>query len=351
MVQTHRKQRRDNVVKWGILSTARIGLISVVPAILNTAEAKLEAVASRGAEKLKPYLNQLSKDTGKDLESVKMYKSYEELLNDPEIDAVYIPLPNSLHAEWTIKAAKAGKHVLCEKPAAIDALEARRIIDFCEDSGVFFMEAFMYQFHPQYDRIKTIISEGHIGEPKLIRSAFSFPLPDKANIRYSETLAGGSLMDVGCYCVHSARLIFDQEPVTVAAQAELENNVDTSMVGILNFPNGKVASFDVSFDAAPRQCMDIVGTEGVITVRRPWKAEDAPAELIIGGRVGYGEQDGAVKETLPFVSAYELQVKAFCDAVLAKQPLPVDPEDAYKNMRVMDALQKAVRVGKWVEVL
>lgn len=338
------------MVRWGVLSTAKIGLNSVAPAILKASGAELVAVASQTEGKANTYVKELSKNTGKDLNHVRVYDSYDGLLEDPEIDAVYIPLPNSLHSEWTIKAARAKKHVLCEKPAASEAKEARHTIDVCRSEGVVFMEAFMYQFNPQYQRLKSIMAEGRIGEPRLIRSAFTFPLPNRSNIRYSEDLAGGSLMDVGCYCIHSARLLFGEEPVSVLASAEMEGSVDTTMVGILNFTDGKMASFDVSFSTASRQLMEIVGTEGVIVVERPWKAEVEPAKISIGPSFGYEDRDKFVTETLPFVSAYQLQIEAFGDAVTGKRPLPVDPEDAYKNMLVIDAVRKAARVEKTVRL-
>ncbi|NMB23960.1 MAG: Gfo/Idh/MocA family oxidoreductase [Firmicutes bacterium] len=338
------------MVRWGVLSTARIGLTSVAPAILKASGSRLVAVASQTETKANTWVKELSMNTGRNLDHVKIYDTYEGLLSDPEIDAVYIPLPNSLHSEWTIKAARAKKHVLCEKPAASDAKETRHTIDICKAEDVLFMEAFMYQFNPQYERLKSIMAEGTIGEPRLIRSAFTFPLPNRGNIRYREDLAGGSLMDVGCYCIHSARLLFGEEPVSVLASAEMEDNVDTTTAGILNFSNGKMASFDVSFSVASRQLMEIVGTEGVILVERPWKAEVEPAKISIGPSFGYEDRDKFVTETLPFVSAYQLQIEAFGDAVTGKRALPVDPEDAYRNMLVVDAVRKAARVEKTVRL-
>ncbi len=336
------------MVRWGVLSTARIGLTSVAPAILNASGAHLAAVASETEGKAAAWLGELSKSSGKNLDHVRIHDTYAGLLADPEIDAVYIPLPNSLHSEWTIKAARAKKHVLCEKPAAIDAKQARHTIDLCRAEGVLFMEAFMYQFHPQYERLKEMLAEGKIGEPKLIRSAFTFPLPNRGNIRYSQALAGGSLMDVGCYCIHSARLLFREEPLSVLSSAEMENNVDTSMIGVLNFSGGRMAMFDVSFSVVSRQSMEIVGTEGVILVERPWKAEVEPAKVSIGPSIGYEDGPKFVTETLPFVSAYKLQVEAFCDAVKERRPLPVDPEDTYRNMLVIDAVREAARAEKTV---
>lgn len=334
------------MVSWGVLSTARIGLQSVAPAILATPGANIAAIASQTPGKAEEYLKTLSQSSRHSLDEVKVYDTYEALLEDPDIDAVYIPLPNGLHSEWTIRAAKAKKHVLCEKPMAIDAKEARHTIDTCRAEGVLFMEAFMYQFHPQYQRIREIMASGQIGEPRLIRSAFTFPLSNRDDIRFSQALAGGSLMDVGCYCIHSARLLFGEEPVSVLASAEMENNVDTTVTGVLNFSGGRMASFDASFSVASRQLMEIVGTEGVILVERPWKAEGQVAKLSVGPTRGYG--NGYVTETLPLVSAYQLEVEAFCQAVKGQQPLPVDPENAYRNMLVIDAVRKAAKVEKTV---
>ncbi|NLJ86917.1 MAG: Gfo/Idh/MocA family oxidoreductase [Firmicutes bacterium] len=338
------------MVRWGVLSTARIGLNAVAPAILATPEAKLVAIASETEGKAEEWLKTLSANTGRALGDVKIYDTYDALIKDPDIDAVYIPLPNGLHSEWSIKAARAKKHVLCEKPAASDAKEARHTIDTCKAEGVLYMEAFMYQFNPQYARIKEILADGTIGEPKLIRSAFTFPLPDKGNIRYSQDLAGGSLMDVGCYCIHSARLLFGDEPISVCGSAKMDGGIDITMTGILNFSGGRMALFDVSFESASRQLMEIVGTEGVILVERPWKAEVEPAKLSIGPSRGYEDGPKFVTETLPFVSAYQLQVEAFGDAVKGRRPLPVNPEDAYKNMVVIDAVREAARTGRTVPI-
>lgn len=338
------------MISWGVLSTARIGLKSVVPAILATPGARLAAIASQTPGKAAQWLATLGENSGRSLDGVKVYDTYAALLADPEIDAVYIPLPNSLHSEWTIRAARAKKHVLCEKPMAISAEEARHTIDICKAEGVAFMEAFMYQFHPQYQRIREILAAGRIGEPRLIRSAFTFPLGNRNDIRYSEALAGGSLMDVGCYCIHSARLLFGEEPISVVASADMENNVDTTMTGILNFSGGRMALFDASFSTASRQLMEIVGTEGVILVERPWKAEGQVATLSVGPSRGYEDGPNFATETLPLVSAYQLEVEAFCQAVEGEKPLPVDPEDAYRNMLVIDAVAKAAKIKATVNL-
>ena len=334
------------MVSWGVLSTARIGLQSVAPAILATPGARLAAVASETPGKAEKWVKALSESSGHSLDEVKIYDTYGALLEDPDIDAVYIPLPNSLHSEWTIRAAKAKKHILSEKPMAIDAKEARHTIDACRAEGVLFMEAFMYQFHPQYRRIREIMASGQIGQPRLIRSSFTFPLSNRADIRFSQALAGGSLMDVGCYCIHSARLLFGEEPVSVLASAEMENNVDTTMTGVLNFSGGRVALFDVSFSVTSRQLMEIVGTEGVILVERPWKAEGEAAKLSVGPTRGY-ERD-YVTETLPLVSAYQLEIEVFCQAIKGQHSLPIDPEDAHRNMLVIDAVRKAAKTEKTV---
>jgi len=336
------------MISWGILSTARIGLTAVAPAILAVPEARLAGVASRTPEKANEFLADLGRDTGRRLEDVKVYDSYDALLDDPDIDAVYIPLPNSMHSEWTIKAAKAKKHILCEKPMAVDAQQARYTIDFCKNEGVLFMEAFMYQFHPQYQRIREILAAGRIGEMRLVRSAFTFPLLNRQDIRYSKALAGGSLMDVGCYCIHSARLLFGEEPISVAASAVMENGVDTTLTGILNFSRGRMAIFDVSFTMPRRQLLEIVGTEGVILVERPWKAEGLETRLLVGSGLGDGDCSGFEAIAVPAASAYQLEVEAFCQAIEGKRPLPVDPETSYRNMLVIDAVRKAAESGKTV---
>ncbi|KAB8125851.1 Gfo/Idh/MocA family oxidoreductase, partial [Gracilibacillus oryzae] len=247
-----------STVKFGILSTANIGKTQVIPAIQRSENAEAVAIASRNINNAKEVAAELSIE--------KTYGTYEELLEDQEIDAVYIPLPNSLHKEWIIKACENKKHVLCEKPIALNNQELEEIVSAANRHNVLLMEAFMYQFHPQHDKVKEIIASGEIGEVSLMRASFSFYLEDRSNIRLINELGGGSMYDVGCYTLHSIRNIFAQEPSSVFATETKRNglDVDTTMSGVLTFADGKMGVFDSSFDSVHRQNYEVVGSIGTI---------------------------------------------------------------------------------------
>src|SRR5690625_3641095 len=206
--------RMRDIVRWGIIGNARIAREELIPAIKEANNAELTAIASRSPA--------AAKDAAETYGFRKFHDSYDALLRDPDVDAVYIPLPNGLHAEWTVKAARAGKHVLCEKPAALTSVEAQRMVEACRVNGVVFMEAFMYQFHPQHQRVRAIVASGEIGQVRLMHSRFAFQLGDPGNVRFDKKLGGGALYDVGCYCIHSSRHILGVEPSGVYAQAHAD---------------------------------------------------------------------------------------------------------------------------------
>lgn len=241
-------------LKWGILSTANIGKEQVIPAIKRAENADVVAIASRN--------EQTAKEAAEELNIPKTFSSYEALLEDPEIDAVYIPLPNGLHKEWVIKAAEKKKHVLCEKPAAITKEELDEMIAVCHTNNVTFMEAFMYQFHPQHEKVKELIRDGEIGDISFMNADFSFYQRDHTNIRLNKDLGGGAMFDAGCYTLHAIRNILDQEPTSAYASAhyDAELDVDLTMAGVLNFDNGLVATFNTSFDAISRDGYEVDGT-------------------------------------------------------------------------------------------
>ncbi|WNF22735.1 Gfo/Idh/MocA family oxidoreductase [Mesobacillus jeotgali] len=313
-------------IKWGILSTANIAQTQVIPAIQRSALAEVEAIASssgKGAE------------VAAKLNIPSIYNTYEELLQDPKIDAVYIPLPNSLHRKWVLEAAKHGKHILCEKPAALTAQEMIEMDRYCKEQNVLFMEAFMYQFHPQHERVKEIIASGEIGEVKLMRSSFSYYMEDReTNIRMDKSLGGGSIYDVGCYCIHSMRYILGAEPVKVQALGRLdpETGVDVSAVAYLEFDRGIQGVFDCSFEASFRQEYEIVGTKGRILVPRAFRPD-------VNGGVGMVtvESNGQRRTEQVEGDIYLLQVDHLSEAILEKKPLVYPAEETIANMHVIDA--------------
>ncbi|MCF8567115.1 Gfo/Idh/MocA family oxidoreductase [Alicyclobacillus tolerans] len=317
-------------VRWGVLGTARIAEQQVIPAIQKAAHAQLTAVASRSLTKAQEFAARNN--------IVKAYGSYEELLDDPEIDAVYIPLPNHLHAQWTIAAARRKKHVLCEKPATLNAEELQSVLSACQEEGVVFMEAFMYQFHPQWNRVREVLQSGELGEVKVLAASFSFPLSDESDIRLSPDKGGGSLYDVGCYCVHAIQTVSGkQEPVDIGAVAKFaqDNIVDRSLSAALRFQNGLLAHFDCSFEAADRQSFHIAGSMGTITLSLPFRPDKGNPEFALV------TNQGTRVETFEPFDFYRRQVEHFCDCV-ASGNIPFNtPEDSMTNARIVDAVYRA----------
>lgn len=319
-----------NNVRWGILGTAGIAKKQLIPAIKRASNAEVVAVSSRNdMEKANCYADECH--------IPKRYARYEDLLNDPDIDAVYIPLPNHLHLTWAKKAAEHGKHVLCEKPAALTAAEAKEMVDACAAHGVVFMEAFMYQFHPQHGEVKRLIDSGKIGEVRLIRSNFSFQLPLEANnIRLNREMGGGSLYDVGCYCIHLTRYLTGKEPVHAYGTGYLhpELGVDTSFTGVLQMEGGVTSVFTSSFEQPADDSYEVVGTEGTIIVPyafRPDKHQDGTGVIIV--RTSDGRE-----ETLSVQGdQYRLQVEHVSDAILNGTPLLYPGEETVNNMSVVEA--------------
>lgn len=324
-------------IGWGVLSSAQIGLNTVIPAIQASGNGRVVAIGTPHADRIREKAAGLGID--------RVHGSYEAVLADPDVRAIYNPLPNSMHAEWTIRATEAGKHVLCEKPLALTVAEGERMIDACRTAGVWLMEAFMYRFHPQHARARQWIADGAIGPVRLVRSAFTFFLDpsQKANIRFSKALWGGSLMDVGCYCVNSSRWYFEAEPLAVSASAEIsrEFGVDTTMAAILEFPTGR-SQFVSSLEMASQPQLEIVGERGRIEI--PQAFVPGPGEtrirLIRGGN--------AEEAIIPGVDQYRLQVENFAEAVLRGTPPALPPEDAIANTRVIEALRRAAADGRRV---
>jgi xylose dehydrogenase (NAD/NADP) len=323
----------DRKLRWGILSTAHIGRTAVIPAIQASSSSELVAVASRDVERAQAFANEVS--------APRWHASYEALLDDPGVDALYIPLPNSLHREWTVRGTRAGKHVLCEKPLALSAAECREMHAAAETNGVKLMEAFMYRFHPRTERVVSMVRAGEIGELRVVRSAFTFRLARRDDIRLDAALGGGALMDVGCYCVNVSRTVVGAEPVEAQAVATwTPSGVDAELTGVLRFEDGAVAHFDCALTTARRELFEVAGTEGWLGV---------PSAFLPGtGDAHIHEHRGRHAEsvhTVPGADEYRIMVERFALSVLDDGPVPYPPEDAARNMRVIEALYRSARAS------
>ncbi|MPZ70998.1 MAG: gfo/Idh/MocA family oxidoreductase [Actinobacteria bacterium] len=319
-------------LRWGILSTAAIGRSSVIPGTQAADRCEVVAVGSRDADAATAFASELGLP--------RSHGSYEALLADPEVDAVYIPLPNHLHAEWTIAAARAGKHVLCEKPIAMTAAEARSMVEVCDAEGVLLMEAFMYRLHPIWEATRELVASGRIGTLRSVQSWFSYFNDDPANIRNIREAGGGALFDIGCYCVNVSRMLFGSEPQEILASVEIDpaTNVDVLTSAILEFEGG-TAAFTCSTRTESDQRVHIYGTEGRITIPIPFNiASDPSPELrLIAG----GDPPAAPNEevfTFDPISPYQIQAERFAAAILDGASLPTPTEDAIANMAVIDQI-------------
>ena len=326
-------------VRWGVLSTANIGRAAVNPAIQASHNSDLRAVASRDSATAAAF----AKDHG----IPTSYGSYEALLDDPDIDAIYIPLPNSLHREWTVRAAQAGKHVLCEKPLALDVGECREMVDVAREAGVHLMEAFMYRFHPRTVRVLDLVRAGHIGQLGTVRSAFTFRLTSAGNIRLDPDLGGGSLMDVGCYCVNVTRTLAGAEPVEVQAAAQwASTGVDDHMAGVLRFPGGVLGHFDCSLKMERREFYEAAGEDGTLVVDNAFLPGNGPVS--IDERRGRLED---VRHEVDGADEYGLMVDHFSECVLGNAVPRYPAEEAAGNMATIVALLRSARNGgRTVEV-
>jgi len=318
----------DRKLKWGVLGCAKIAVNSVIPGILQSNFNEVVGIASRNLDK--------AQETAAKFQIPKTYDSYESILQDPEIEAIYIPLPNHLHYEWTIKAIQAGKHVLCEKPLALNEEQAARMVQAAQDAGVVLAEAFMYRYHPRYAQIKEIIASGEIGTVRGIRSAFTFNnAKDTENVRYKKEWGGGSLYDVGCYPITAARLLLDKEPEAVTVQAQFSSehdDVDMMASGLIEFEGNVSLQFDCGMWSAFRNPLEVLGSEGFIEVP---SAFVTPTEE--SSHFYVTTSKGRNKIEVPFLNQYSLQADAFAQAVLAGKPLPYGGKDAVHNMKIIDA--------------
>ncbi len=319
-------------VRWGVLSTADIALRKVIPGLRRSPRSEVAGIASREAGR--------AAEAAASLGIPRSYGTYEELLADPEIDAVYIPLPNHLHAPWAIASARAGKHVLCEKPLALTATEAQGMVEACRAAGVLLMEAFMYRQHPSWLAVRELVRSGRIGTVRAVDSWFSYFNDDPANIRNIPAAGGGALYDIGCYSVNLSRMLFDAEPVRVRSTVRRDPamGIDVLTAGILEFDEG-IATFTCATRTEADQRVHIYGTDGRISIEIPFNIPpELPTRIFV--TAGGDPPVAPATETLTFQAAdpYACEADRFCDAILDGAPLPVLPEDAVANLRVIEAL-------------
>ena len=329
-----------NKVRWGVLGVAQIAVQKVIPAMQQGEWSEISAIASRDRHKAEAAASALG--------IRKAYGSYEELLRDPEIEAVYIPLPNQLHVPWTLKAVEAGKHVLCEKPLSLTAEQARVLLPARDRAGVKIGEAFMVCTHPQWLRTREIIAAGGIGTLRSVVGFFSYFNQDPANIRNVPEWGGGGLMDIGCYPITTSRFVFREEPVRVMGLIERdpEMKIDRLTSAILDFPSGQ-AIFTCGTQLVPYQRMQFLGTQGRVEVEIPFNApNDRPCRIFIDDE---GDVFSRSVRTEEFATCdqYTIQGDVFSKAIREGGEVPVPVEEAIKNMSVIDAIFRSAESGKW----
>ena len=329
----------DRKVKWGILGCAGIAEKAFIPAVRESQNGVLAGIAARDEGRARAWADRFG--------FPKSHRTYQELVEDPAIDAVYNPLPNDLHAEWSIRAMRAGKHVLCEKPMALNVPEVRGMIAAAEAGGVLLMEGFMYKFHPQVEKTLALIRQGRIGEVRAVHSSFTFPFErDGANYRWFPGMGGGALYDVGCYTVSAARLVFGAEPVSAFARARIDpgTGVDMTTAAVLEFPGGRFAQCDASFESHFQSRLLVVGSEGTLGLDRAFSAKDFDVEI------GLVRGDKRESIGVPRANMFTLMVEHFGAAVLEKTPLRFPAADAWNNMRAIDACFESIRTGRVVSI-
>lgn len=326
-------------VRWGILSTAKIGTVQVIPAMQKGSFCEIVALASRNREQAETVASKLG--------IPRAYGSYEELLADPDIDAIYNPLPNHLHVPWSIKAIEAGKHVLCEKPIGLSSAEGQQLLD-CATAHpeIKVMEAFMYRHHPQWQLTKKLVQEGAIGDLRTIQSFFSYFNDDPGNIRNQRDIGGGGLMDIGCYPISLSRFIFDAEPQRVSGIVEFDEQLGTDRLAsaTLDFGRG-TATFTCSTQLNSYQRVHIHGTTGRIEIEIPFNAPiDRPCRI-------WHQTGTDIKEIeLEICSQYTIQGDLFSQAILNSSPVPTPLTDAIANMKVIEAVLESNQSGSWISV-
>ena len=324
----------DKILRWGLLSTARINR-SLIPPLRASKRNRLMAVASRSQATADSY--------AREWKIPRTLGSYEALLHDPEIDVIYNPLPNSLHAEWTIKALRAGKHVLCEKPMAATVEEADAIIAASKETGKVVAEAFMYRHHPQTLKIKEMVDDGSLGKLQLIKSSFTFVLTHEGDVRLDKALGGGSIWDLGCYPISYARTMIGAEPLEVFGwQVTGATGIDMSFIGQMRFPNGVHAQFDCGFASPEHSFVEIVGTEGTLNIPFPFKPEKKKEKIYFT----HGKKTDTIE--IKGQELYSGEVEDMADAILLGKPPRVSLDDSHRNVATILALLESAQSGKVV---
>jgi xylose dehydrogenase (NAD/NADP) len=330
-------------LRWGILGAARINE-RLMPAIVDARNAELVAIASRRSGAAAETLNQYAPDQ----QQVRAYDNLEALLDDPEVDAVYLPLSNREHAEWTLRAIERGKHVLCEKPMALTVADIEAIQIAAKKHNVTVMEGFMYRFHPQHARVRELINSGAFGEIRSVRSSYSFMMRPARLYRLAENIenGGGAMWDIGCYAIHSARMFFDEPAVSVTAVAKyVESGADIATSGIINFGDGKYAHFDFSFERARRCEYEIIGTKGGIKCHNVWSMPgDVP---VVSWWIEGGEQ---AEEQLPAANHFRLEIEHFSDCVLNGNTPALSLSDAKANCQIIVAALQSAASGQLIKI-
>ena len=316
-----------NIVRWGILGYARIAEMSTIPAILEAENAVFYGMASRDQAKRAACQEKFHCE--------KTYETYDELLDDPSIDAVYVPLPNSLHKEWAIKAMEKGKHVLCEKPMTLNEKDAVEMVEASKKNGVILMEAFMYRYTHRTNKVQEILESGVIGEIKHVTSSFRFFLNRANTIKMNAALGGGSLYDVGCYPLNFVQMVIDEEPSEVHVAAEMENGVDVSASVLLKYESGKIATLHSGFNAFGRNYSEIIGTKGRVEIPDTFLDDEGSFLLVT--------DDGTQEISIPRCHRYTLEIEDFTRAVqLGEKPL-FSLDESLRNSRIMDRILEKLK--------
>ena len=329
-------------IRWGVLSTARIGVRQVIPAFQQGKYSEVLAIASRSEER--------AKNAAGSLGIARAYGSYEALLRDPDVDAIYNPLPNHMHKDWSVKAMKAGKHLLCEKPVGLTVREVEEMIAARDRYGVMAGEAFMVKTHPEWLEARDRVNRGEVGELRLIQGMFSYYNTDPENIRNKPEMGGGGMWDIGCYCVTMSRFLFGEEPVSVMALLEFDPEMKTDRLGsvLMEFPSGQ-SQFAVSTQLVPYQRMHMFGTRGHLEVSIPWNApNDRPCKVIQDEGDKFMEE--VTVHTFPVTDQYTLMGDAFSRAILEGTGVPVPLEDGWNNTRALRAIFESAERRAWVEL-
>lgn len=327
-------------IRWGVLGTARIAAERVIPATQASAHAEVVAIGSRSLDRARAIAARFN--------IPRVHGSYDELVADPDVDAVYNPLPNHLHVPWSIRAMEAGKHVLCEKPIALDAAEATRLVDAREKTGKLVQEAVMVRTHPRWLAARELVRSGRIGDLRVVQGFFSYHNTDPVNVRNQAEVGGGGLLDIGFYPITMARFLFDAEPSRVLAMIDRDPlfRTDRLTSALLEFPGGH-ATFTCATQLSAHQALDVFGTRARLAVEIPWSMpSDRPSRLLVDDGRSL-TKEGLEEITFAACDQWQVQCDRFCEAIRAGGWAPVPIEDAVSNMRVIDALFRSAESGRW----